>query len=468
VPRRFVSRCVAGALAFAMVVAGFDAPAADASPAPTSLVSVDGFLTTVSSSDPDLLVVNYTVTVQGEGVTDAKLVTGTFASAPVDPTTVQVDGTAAPSPTITQTPGQMTIRLGTGADATNGGALSIGSYLVSYQQQRPTGVSKSAATSATVSFTRAGQPGSVTSNSVALTHPDITLRIPARSGEDRAALLGTGRIAAYGAYLGNRGATAAAATLTLTLPDGLRLDTIDGVQRIDFTKNGDGADVPVKCTHTLSATVTCDLSAIPHAVDSVLLVPVIATKSAKPGTRSAFHLRITPNGEPDQDPSNNALTGRVKFTGIARLKCSLISRVTKVEVGKKVTVKVRIHNLGPQPAGYAYGIVISNSRHFVISKFLTNRHPKSGRKFVRIPAPPELGSVLQWNAGSIGAHSTAYARLILTAKSVGESLVQFFGDSAAGNPGCDTGFGNCRALDTLTLHAVKKQPATKSANVEQN
>lgn len=465
--RRVVSRSIAAVMAVALVLGGLEVTAAQASVAPTSLATVAGFLTTASSSNPDLLVVNYTVTVQGEGLTAAQLTMTTFPSAPVDLATVQVDGATAPSATITQTSSTMIVRLGTGADAANGGALGVGSYLVSYQQQRPSGGSPTASTIGTLNFNRGGIPNSASSNAVPLEHPDITLTIPRGSGEDKAAFLGTGRTAGYAAYLRNPGATADAATLTLTLPTGLRLDTIEGIAVVDLSTDGEGDGSSVPCTNQLSSTVTCNLGEVAHGVDSVLLVPLVATRSAKPGTRGRFHLSVTPAGEPDQNPANNSLAGRVKFSGLARLEATLISPITKVPVGSKVTVKVRIKNLGPQPASFAMGIVIMGSRHFVISKFITKRRPKSGPRTVRVPAPPKTGQILEWNSGTIGAHSTAYARMILTAKSVGKSVIEFLAESAAGNPTCDSGFGKCRALTSLKLAAVKKQPATKAAQVDQ-
>jgi hypothetical protein len=463
---RVVSRAVAAVIASGLVVSGLEVSQAQAGVAPPSLATVHGFLTTVSTSDPDLLVVNYTVTVQGQALTAAQLTTTTFASAPVDPATVQIDGVTAPSATVTRTSTKMTVRLGTGADAGNGGSLGVGSYLVSYQQQRPTGVSPNASTTATLNFNRGGIPGSTTSNTVALEHPDITLTIPRGSGEDKAALLGTGRTVGYAAYLRNRGATADAATLTLSLPTGLRVDTLEGIVRLDLSSGGDGNESLVKCKNQLTPTVTCTLGQVTHGTESVLLVPLVATRTAKPGTRGAFHLTVTPNGEPDQNPGDNSLSARVKFTGIARLKATLISPVTKVAVGSKVTVKVRIKNLGPQPARYGYGIVSTGSRHFVISKFITKRRPTSGPRTVREPAPPEYGDVLEWNVGTIGAHSTAYARMVLTAKSAGKSLVEFLSGSAAGDPACDSGFGKCRALASLKLVAVKKQPGADAAKVD--
>jgi hypothetical protein len=463
VPRRTAFRCIAGAAAFALLLAGFAAPSAQATVAPTSLVTVDGFLTTVSSSNPDLLVVNYTVTVQGDPLTDAQLTTKTFPSAPVDPGTVQVDGAAPPSPAISQSAKSMTVRIGTGADATNGGSLGVGSYLVSYQQQRPSGGSSNAATSATLAFDRAGTPATVTSGPVALTHPDLSLTIPAKSGEDKAAYLGTGRIAGFGAYLKNRGASTDAATLTLTLPDGLRLDTVDGVERISVGRDDAEFGSSLRCTNALTATVTCALGAVLHGTESVLLIPVVATHLAKPGTRGTFHVAVAADGEPDQDASNNALSGRVKFTGIAHLEFSMATKHTTVQVGKTANVRLRIHNQGPEPASMTFGITMTDSAHFAITKLTTKRHPKSGPSSILLPIPAKFGSALAWNVGYIPSGHMAYAELTLKAKSVGTSVLEFEGASTAADPPCDAGSKSCAAQTSLKLHAVKKAAVRKAA-----
>lgn len=442
----------ASVAAIATALAGVSLPGlsnASASVAPAAVVIVTGFLTT-PTSDPDLLMVNYTVTVQGEQLTGAALSTRTFASVPVDTSTVQVDGSPVAPAAITQSSGSMKVQLGT---------LGAGSYLVSYDQRRPTHEGRDVSTSATLTSNHA----TVHSNALALTHPDLSLRIPKGSGEDHAAYLGTGRMAAYGAVLRNAGAAADDAILTIRFSTGVRLDYVDGVARLELGKGGTGTVDDVTCADQASAVVTCHLGAVEHGTRSVLLVPVVATRGGKAGTRGTFHISVAPAGEPDQSSTDNALTGRVRFTGIARLHCKLIAPHRTVPVGSTLTVRLRIHNAGPQPAGFAYGLVASG-KHFVITKFTTTRRPRHLRPVQRIAAPAQFGSVIQWNAGLIGAHHTASARMVLSAKSVGSSRVQFYGMSAAGDPGCDSGSGRCHALTTLKLRAVKRTTAAVKQN----
>jgi hypothetical protein len=468
--RSVLFRCVSGAVTTAValatvVLATVLAPSAQASRAPVSLVAVDGFLTTASSSAPDLLVVNYSISVQGKSLTNAVITTKTFPDVPVDPATVQVDGVTVPSDTLTQSPRLMTIRLGTGANSTDGGSLGVGSYLVSYQQQRPTKAQSNAATVGTVTFNRDGTPGTASSDPIPLMHPDLSLSIPARSGEDTAAYLGTGRVAAYGAYLRNHGATADAATLTITLPAGLRLDFIDGVLRFDLTSNG-GQVTPLKCTHPATSIIRCPVGEVVHHANIGLLIPLVAAKGAKPGTRGKFTVNVAPVGEPDQNPSDNSLTGKVRFTGIARLHTEILARTTRVQVGKTLPVRLHITNNGPQPASFTFGVVIVAGKHFVITKLTTKRHPKRRPVAQPISIPPGLGSIIEWNAGKIAPHTTAYARIIVKAKSVGSSRLQFFASSVAGDPGCDRFARNCRAISSLRLHAVKKVVKTKGATAK--
>lgn len=449
-------RLAACSVALIGLVAGLVIPAAHASEPPPSVLTVHGFLTR-PSADENLLLVNYTITVQGGGrLMNAQLKTKVYPSTPVDVSSVQVDGTTVPSGTVTQGGSAMTIRIGLGADSVNGGLLGNGSYLVSYEQRRPTRAQApaDAATSAMLTFSRDGQPGSVASNSLPLTHPDFVLSIPPNSGEDKAAFLGTGRTAGYGAALTNRGGPASAATLTLRLPTGLRLDIADGVERVDFDKSGAGTVTEVSCAHGGSAVVTCPIGAVAHGADILLLIPVTATATGKPGTYGTFHLSVKPTNEPDQKASDNALFGRVKFTGIAVLRLSLKASATKVPVGKSVKITVRVHNNGPQAAGETFGILLADTAHFRVTKFSTSKKVP-GPEYQIIAAPPSIGGIVAWNAGTIAAHHTATATLTLKAKSVGTTHVEFFGQSDAGDPGCDSESGPCGEDTTVTLHAIK-------------
>ena len=447
-PRRVAASVVAIATALAGVSV-IDLADASATVAPASVVAVTGFLTT-PSSDPDLVTVNYTVTVQGEQLSGAALATRTFASVPVDTSTVRVDGSPVAAGAITRSPISMKVQLGT---------LGSGAYLVSYNQRRPTREGRDASTGATLTSDHA----TVVSKPLALTHPDLSLSMPKGSGEDHAAYLGTGRLAAYGAVLKNAGAAADDVILTVRFSTGVRLDYVDGVARLELGNGGTGTPDDITCADQARAVVTCHLGAVAHGSRSVLLIPVVATRAGKAGTRGTFRIGVAPAGEPDQSGADNALTGRVRFTGIARLHCRLIAAHRTVTVGSTVTVRLRIHNAGPQPAGFTYGLVASG-KHFVIKKFITTRRPRHQRPVQRITAPAQYGTVIQWNAGLIGAHHTASARMILTAKSVGSSRVEFYGTSAAADPSCDGGPGRCHALTTLKLRAVKRA----TADVKQN
>ena len=139
----------------------------------------------------------------------------------------------------------------------------------------------------------------------------------------------------------------------------------------------------------------------------------------------------------------------MRFTGIARLHTELLARTTKVQVGKTLPVRLHITNNGPQPAGLHNRPLDCRRHHFAITKLTTKRHPKSGPVFQRVPVPPRLGSIIEWNAGKIAPHTTAYARIIVKAKSVGTSRLQFLGESDAGDPGCDgRGGSNCKAISS--------------------
>lgn len=425
---------------------------AQASVPPLSTVTVHGFLTR-SATDSDLLVVNYTVTAQGAGtVTNAQLSTAVFPGTPVDLSTVRLDDAPVPSGTITVADTAMTVRIGLGADSVNGGMLGNRSYLLSYEQRRPTSATPNASTSATLTFTRTGQRGSVTSNILPLMHPDLVLSVPPGSGENHSAPLGTGRTAGYAANLTNRGGPADAVTLTIALPAGLRLES--GAVRVGFDNNPDGVERQLPCTHGVGAVVTCQVGPVAHNTHATLVVPVTAMPRGKPGTTGTFHVSVAPTNEPDQKPADNSLAGHVSFTGIAVLHVWLTPSATRVPVGRSVTIAVHIRNDGPQAASDTLGVLITDAAKFRLVKITTNKKV-TGPEFRVVVLPAPFGSIIGWNVATLAAHHTATAQLTMKATAVGNARIEFFGNSSAGDPRCDSGSGPCGESAALTLHAVR-------------
>ncbi len=460
-----------------------------ASAVPVATVTITGATPAVVTG-PATATLNYTITVTGIAVEAAVLTTTEPEGVQAEPLSVKINDVAAPVGTVSaNTPG-LTIRLGVGADTTNGGHLGVGAYLVSFQIAVPAGLPSNASASAALAFTRDTTPGSAASNSVPLVAPDLVLSLPPDSGEDRVLPLGTGQTGFYDAELTNPGADAAASTLTITVPTGLVVDTSNNpVTRDDHWQTDDGSDaVSLACEPPSGGQVTCVLGAVPHGVDALVEVPLLATPAGIPGTQVNFSLNVAADAGTDQNPDDNTLDATLRFTGIAVLVYTLTPSASKTTIGDTVSVTTSVRNDGPQPADETVALAITDSAEdFKIVSFSGNTTPPqplalaaresqlNGTGFNRQPAAAATatatraittanpaGTGVVWFIGTIPAHTTVTATLQLRALAVGKAQLAFLGGSDAGNPACDdpTSDAQCRQFTQITLTAVSAAPSS--------
>lgn len=423
--------------------AGAAAPAAD--------VRVSGIVTTPAAAGE--LEVDYTVTVAGTPVDGVVLTSAQPDGATADPAGVAVNGTAVDPATVTAAADTLVVRLGTGADATTGGTLAVGAYLVSMDVADPATLPVTSTVSAEVDYTRAGVAGSATSAPVALGEPDLVATLPAWAGETGVLPLGTGNIGDFAVGVTNRGADSTAGTLTITLPTGLTVDLAAAVLR------GEGSTpdallfggAPLPCA-SAGDTVTCALGALAHSEHIVLDIPLKAVAGPAPDSIGTFTAAATPDDLPDSSPTDNGVSARFRFTGIAQLRVAAVPVRHRVRVGRSVTVHLTVTNNGPQAAQQTIGVVLSGSaKHFAITSF-SGRRLASGSGSL-LPDDPKRSAV--WNIGTLASGHTIGARLVLKARSAGTVRILFSSASDAGDPKCGTvGSRGCQENTVVALTAV--------------
>ena len=432
-------------LCLAALVAGVLSVATPASAATPPTVRIVGAAHPGTTADAPVMI-SYTITVTGK-IANVQLDTGVFDSAPVDVSGVQVNGTTVPSGTVSVSGRTMTIRLGFGADSVNGGYLADQTVVVTYPQLHPTDAGKYPTTSGSLYFNVDGNYSSVNSAVLVLADPDLVVTAPDESG---VAPLGTGRTAGFGAVIANPGATSTTTTVHVTLPAGLRVDPQYGVLRYnDETGNG----IRLSCSGPARA-LSCAFGEVAHGAHEQVIVPVQATSAAKIGSIGSFSVSAVPTGRADQDLSNNTVSARVRYTGIAVLHFALTPAARKVKVGSTDRIRLSVRNDGPQPAVLTLGLAVVQPQHFTITGYSTNRNVP-GPDMFRIEIGSTLGGVIAWNAGTIAAHRTVTAQVTVKAVSAGAAQILFYGDSEAANPSCDGQTPRCATLATVTLTAVK-------------
>ena len=497
--RRGVLSVLAGCAALlAVAIPGLGA--ASAAPPP---VTIAGSLP-AAVAGPGTETLDYTITVSGADIDGAVLTATEPVGMTADPATVRVDGVDPPAGTVSQQGDGLTIRLGAGADAAQGGTLAIGAYLITFDIAVPATVPANSTASASLAFTRNAVPDNATSNTVSLSGPDLGLSVPTDSGEDQILPLGTGQTGFYDAELTNPGADATGVTLTITVPKGLTIDTTaDPVTRDDHWQTDDGADAaPITCT-TPSSTMTCVVGAVAHDADTLLEIPVTATPHGTPGAEVQLIMSVTPDAGVEANPADNTLTATIRLTGIAVLDFTLTPSAHRVQIGATIDITTSVRNDGPQPAEEAVALALTDTdTTFKIVGFTGNTAPpalpalaaraaKHVVSFNRQAAgrgaaatrgrPGPLGAVVTsgtpgasatpgtpgtsvvWFIGTIPAHSTAKATLKLKAVAAGSTQLVFLGGSDAGNPVCDNPSSDstpCHQFTQITLTAVSAVSST--------
>lgn len=394
------------------------------------------------------------------------------ASAPADPASVVVDGAAAPAGTVQQSGSGLVVELGTGADATHGGSLGSGNHTVAFVldvASLPTGSDSAVGV---VDYLAAGQAHQAASLRVPLAMPDLRLTKPAGSGENRTLPLGTGIDGDFEAFLSNSGGDVNAATLTVSLPAGLRVDRLFGVYRDDTYRSPiDTGGTQLRCVQPAASTLRCALGPVASGTSALLDVPVQPTRSAPAGQVARLGLSAVADNGLDAHPVDNTVHASVRFTGRAHLVTRLVPGRLQVAVGRRGRLVALVHNDGPNPALRAFGLVALRGSHFAIVGFTGRQLGVAGgaaalaragwgarsRTTATAAATRSGVPLVLWNVGTIAPDTTTRAVVTLKARSVGRDEILLGAGSSAGDPPCQRQVptSRCRAFAFATLVAVK-------------
>lgn len=400
-------------------------------------------------------------------VASAVLTTHQAAALPADVAGVLLDGVAVP-PTQVSQPDSVDIAVRTGALPTD--VLAAGTHTLSFQATVGTGAGTGTSSSATLSGLQGADLVSLTSPpvSVQVNQPDIAVVLTPDSGEGQTGSAGTGQDLYMGVDITNAGYGTPTATMEIDLPVGLVLGS-EGVSRdSDGSLLDCGAD-PAQPQHIL-----CALGVLSHPAtgsDPTIVLDLITTKNPPVGQIAPITVSAAPDpGQGvDTDTSNNSVTAHIEFTGSAALSYVISPAKTKVELGGETTVKVTVHNSGPQQATNVIGFVLNAGDSFAITGFTGNSEPPAGSQGGAYPgsptsaagrrqplgwgnAKPQLAQASAaasgnapvatkadgrlWFLGDIPSGGSVSAVLTLKAVKLGTSQAQVLAFSSAGDPNC--------------------------------
>lgn len=470
---RSLPRLAAATAAALLTLTGLGLAATDAIavPAPTLVGSAP-----TSVHGPGTVTFSYTITLPAD-VSSTVFSTHQAAALPASTTGVTLDGNPVPAAQITQ-PSSVDIAVQTGAGATDG--LTAGTHTLTFSAA--VAASGSAATSSTarLSWTDGGLPGSVTSAPVLVqvNQPDLAVTLTPDSGEDQVGFLGTGQTLDLLVDVANVGYGTPLSTLTITLPAGMTLGP-DGVSR-----DSDGSTL--NCTSGIGNTGVCDLGQLVRgASDPTLHIELASAGNEPVGSTVPVTVAAAPNpGEGvDSNPANDSATVQVLYTGSARLSYTLTPASSKVAIGHTTTVKLTVHNSGPQPAPGTLAFAIVVGDRFTVTKFTGAMQPLPGTmtpgittlsRQAHLLAPPKAGqgggvtaaptasggTGLLWFIGDIPVGGSVSAMLTVKATALGKAQVGLLAVSGAGDPNCTN--DKCEPA-TITLSAVAAAAALPAA-----
>ncbi len=430
------------------------AGAAGAAPAGVTLAGV----APATAHGPGTVRFTYTVGVAGSDIDATVFTTHQDVGLPVAVAIagVTLDGVAVPAGQLTQTgAGDITVQVG--ADPADG--LSVGTHTVAFNATVGTTTASTLST-AGLAWTDASVPGTTTSGPVpvAVNQIDIATLLTPDFGEEQVGFLGTGNDAYFAIDVSNVGYGAPDTQLVIDMEPGLALGP-DGVSR-------DGDDSVLPCAPALGnpQQLVCDVGPLAHATDNAdptLEIDLVPTSDAVVGHIAAVTATSSPQpGQgTDANSANNSVTAHLEFTGAAALTSTITPAQTSVHLGASTTVKLTVHNAGPQPTGQTIAFSVVAGDNFTITAFSGNTK-----------APPELGGeqdeginnddsgdqVVLWFAGDIAVGHSATATLTLKAVNVGSARLDLFTSSEAGDPNC-TQF-NC-APTAVTMRVTAALPA---------
>lgn len=418
------------AITFAVSVAVFGSVAAHAAAvAAAPQVSVVGG-TAIPTHAPSTDQVTYTISV-GDAPAEQVVLhvhqpDGTKAAS-----TVEVDGAPAPADTVGAAGNGLRIRLGTGADAAHGGTLDIGNHVISFDTQVTSLPQGAAAAYGVVDYVDRGLTKQARSPSIPLAVPDIALTKPTGSGENRVLPLGTGVDADFEAILSNSGGSASAASLTIVLPRGMKIDRGFGVFRDDQYRNVvDTGGVKLPCrtvaVHPAEHVVSCALGAVPAGTSALLDVPLQPTPVAPVGRVGTFAISAAADNGLDAAFADNTVHGSVRFTGIAHLVVKIAPGRLRIPVGHTGRLVVSLYNAGPDPALKTLAVLAVRGSNFTILR----RRPSAA-------ATSRGRPIVVWRAGTVAARRTARTVVVLKAVSAGRDELLAAAGSASGDPPCE-------------------------------
>lgn len=429
-----------GLLVLAAVI-GFGTDASASTVRPGALQAAAVVLTgsaPASAHGPGTVAFSYTIEVPVE-LGSTVFTTTQPDELPALSTGVLLDGQPVPAARISR-PDLNDIAVQTGATAAGG--LAAGTHTLSFSASIASLAAASTKSSATLSWLDAGGPGSIAAADVpvALNQPDLSVALTPNSGEDQVSLLGTGRDLAFSVDVANLGYGTPRSTLSIALPPGLKLGA-DGVSR-----QGDGRSL--SCRPAGPRLVECDLGVLTHAgpnLDPTLNLDLTGTAAAP--TEGTVPVTVSVRAEAgegiDTNPGNDAVTGRIRFTGSARLSYTLTPARRTVVLGGRSTVRLSIHNAGPQaaPQAVAFTIVIGGNFQVVgfTGKLAGASLPVPGPLSDPQPGPgisSASGTELLWQVGDIPAGGTVTATLTVKALRLGTAKIGLTAFSGAADPNC--------------------------------
>ncbi|MGI8665995.1 MAG: hypothetical protein ACR2N4_08185 [Jatrophihabitans sp.] len=370
------------------------------------------------------------------------------AELPASSTGVLLDGVAVPAAQLSR-PDPADLAIQAGADPADG--LSAGSHTVTVTATLAAGAAASTSSAATLSWTIGGVPDSITSAAVpvAVNQPDLALALTPDTGEEQLGLLGTGRDLDLAVDVRNLGYGTPASSLLVTLPAGLTLGPAT------LSRQSDGSTLSCTADPGNPQLLSCPLGSIEHdtGANPTLDLDLAALPGASIGQVVPVTVAVTadPAQGSDTDPSNNSATVHLQYTGSARLSYTITPAASRVVLGGRTTVRLTVHNAGPQlaPATIAFAILVGDN--FAVASFSGKTTGPVGIPAAAAPVGSSSGAQLLWLAGDIAPGHSASAVLTIQARRLGVGKVGLAAFSGAGDPNCPN--FDC-APSTVSVRAV--------------
>ena len=184
--------------------------------------------------------------------------------------------------------------------------------------------------------------------------------IPADSGEDKPAPVGTDGMLGFVAQVVNNGPAVSDATVVIALPKGLRLesDEDDPVNRYEdwWSDDSDGDGTALDCTPTNGgASVSCATGPVPAGANFLVGFDLVAQDDAVANTSGK--IKVTLHSAPLAGTfPTTSIQATVDFVGTAHLQVHLTPAKATVTVGHSLTLTATVHNVGPNRAVEAAGV----------------------------------------------------------------------------------------------------------------